>query len=133
MLANEVRDHFVANFKNEGFEDHHWQEVKRRIPGTPEYRWPAEPKAGSRSRPILTGTGALQQAVANSIVSADFKKILLKVTGVPYAAVHNNGLKLSRGTGNMPQRKFMGDSAELREKLKGKIKASVGQIWKTGS
>lgn len=123
LLANQAKNHFLDQFKEQGWEGAAWQEVKRRIPGTPEYKWPQKPKASSRTNPILVRSGKLRRAVSNSIRSATFKSVRL-VVDLPYAKRHNEGLD------GMPERRYMGDSPALRAKQQDTINKYINKIWK---
>lgn len=124
LLANDARKYFLKSFINQAWEGVPWQEVNRRIPGTPEYKYPKKKDLGRHTRPILIGKGAtkLRRAVANSIKVNVFPKVRL-VVDLPYADVHNQGL------GRMPQRKFMGDSEGLRKIHRARIKKTMDKLW----
>lgn len=110
VLANQSQEFFVKSFKQEGFNNAGaivpWPEVKRRIPGTREYRYPKGKGLGRRTRKILVGSGRLRREAGNSIRSATFNLVKLAVAA-PYAAVHNNG------TSTIPRRRFMAQSRLL--------------------
>jgi len=108
LLANQAQRHFTANFKAQGFEGDHWKEVKRRIEGTPEYKYPKTKGLSRRTSPILVRTGKLRRAVSESIRSKTFTSIKL-VAALPYANYQNEG------TDTIPKRQFMGDSPQLRK------------------
>jgi len=121
-LANQAVNHFSVNFVKQGFETKHWQEVKRRIPDTPEYKYPKRKGLSRRTKPILIGTGRLRRAVAASKQLTTFNLIKL-VVDLPYAARHNEGLD------NMPERTYMRDSVQLRIKQKELIEKEIDAIW----
>ena len=122
QLANVAQNYFTASFTQQGWDGGQWKEVKRRIPGTPEYKYPKFKGLSRRTSPILVRTGALRRAVSNSIRSATWRSVRL-VVDLPYAAAQNNG------SGNVPQRKYMGNSPVLIEKQKLKIKQFVDKAW----
>ncbi len=121
LLANQAENHFTENFKKQGFEDKKWKEVQRRIPGTRAYKYPKTKGLSRRKKPILIGTGRLRRAVSNSKKRVTFDKILLEVN-LPYAANHNEG-------DTVPQRKYMGDSPQLRRKQRDLIEKQIDTIW----
>jgi phage gpG-like protein len=48
---------------------------------------------------------------------------------VPYARVHNEGLRAGRGRGfQMPRRQFIGESKELTKKVEDIIENEIGRI-----
>ena len=78
---------------------------------------------------LLVASGNLRLAVNNSLKHADFNRVTFAVD-LPYAAVHNYGLRAGRGKGFiMPQRKFMGYSDQLRDVLKAKILKQLKSIF----
>lgn len=121
-LANQAVNHFSDNFQKQGFETQRWKEVKRRIPDTPEYKYPKRKGLSRRTKPILVNTGRLRRAVAASKKLSTFNLIKL-VVDLPYAIYHNEG------TDNTPQRKFIGDSAALRRKQINLIDKEIDRIW----
>lgn len=126
VLANQAQNFFVEGFRKQGFTDRsfkQWEQVKRRIPGTFEYKYPKKKQLSRRTSPILVRTGKLKRAVANSIRSQTFDRVQL-IVSVPYAEYHNEG------TDKIPQRRIMGDSFVLRSMQVKKITTFVGQIFK---
>lgn len=83
-------------------------------------KWPAR-KANtkrSRGRAILVQTGKLRR----SIMPKHDRDHIGAVSRLPYAAVHNQGLRAGRGKGfKMRKRQFMGHSAALMDTLEQKI------------
>lgn len=131
-LANTAQRHFVGSFNQQGFDEgaQKWPEVKRRTPGTPEYKYPKMKGLGRRTKSILSNSGRLKRAVNSSIKEATMDHIRLAVTDVPYAEIHNKGGRAGRnGSAQIPQRKYMGDSSLLRQKLRKKITQQVDTIW----
>lgn len=110
LLANQAMNYFLSSFDKQGWNGESWQEVKRRIEGTPEYKYPLHSDLGRRTRAILIGKGStrLRRAVNNSVKIAEFPTVLLEVD-LPYARVHNEG-NPARG---IPKRQYMGQTAEL--------------------
>lgn len=126
LLANQARNFFLKSFKDSAWQDsgtQKWKEVQRRIAGTNAYKYPKKKQLSRRTSPILVRTGKLRRAVRNSVRLQTFERIEL-VVPLKYAAVHNEG------EGNMPQRKFMGDSKTLRDKQVKLIYREFDKAWK---
>ena len=123
VLANQAQNYFTNSWRQQGWDGEDWKEPNRRIPGTPEYKYPKKKGLGRRTRATLVQTGRLRRAVSNSIRKATFEKVQL-VVAVPYAKYHNEG------EGHMPKRQFMGDSPLLRRKQITTIRQQVDKIWK---
>jgi phage gpG-like protein len=121
MLSKQAENYFVLSFKQQGFNHKGWQEVKRRIAGTPEYKYPKKKGLSRRTKPILVGTGKLRRAVSNSTRTLTPKEIKL-VVDLPYAANHNEG-------DTVPKRQFMGQTPELTMQQKKLIESQVDKIW----
>lgn len=104
-IAMANKNYFLQSFKRQAW-DQKWAEVNRRIPGTKEYKYPAKKGLRRRTRPILVGKGALRRAVNSSIKSVTPNKVKF-VVDLPYAAIHNEGLRMKGGK-TMPKRQYMG-------------------------
>ena len=123
VIANQAQNYFVMSWRNQGFDGNRWQEVRRRIEGTDEYKYPIKKGLSRRTKPILIGkTGRLRRKVANSVVLANWNMIRL-VVDLPYAAAHNEG------TDNIPQRQFMGQTNELTKMQRQRIDSFFDQVW----
>jgi phage gpG-like protein len=122
-LAKLTENHFVGHFTKESFEDMAWQIPKRKIAGTPEYKYPKTKGLGRRTSNILVRSGALRQATSNSIRVQTWNKIKL-VNGIKYAIYHNEG------TEKIPARPFMKDSPQLRKKQVSLYNTEIDKIWK---
>lgn len=114
-----AKDHFQENFKKSGFVNnglHPWTRSKRI--GT------AKDSAGSYGT-LLSGQNHLYSSI-------NYKPERGKVTisnEVPYARVHNEGLRAGRGRGfKMPKRQFIGESRELTKKVEEIIETEIGKI-----
>jgi hypothetical protein len=57
LLSNQAQNYFLRSFKNQGFDGEAWKEVKRREPGTSEYKYPKKKGLKRRSQQILIGSG----------------------------------------------------------------------------
>lgn len=123
ILANDAQKFFVDSWRQQGWEGKDWPEVKRRIPGTREYKFPKTKGLGRRTRAILVKSGALRRAVGHSIRSKTFNNIRL-VVDLPYAARHNEGLE------GMPRRTFMRDSPVLKALQRKKINQAIDKTFK---
>lgn len=126
-LANVSQNYFVGSFTKQGFDGQQWQEVKRRIPGTPEYEYPRKKDLGRRTRPILIGKGSgkLRRAVSNSIRVQVWPQVRL-VVDLAYAAAHNEG----NPARNLPKRQFIGQTPELTLQQEAIMKRYFDSIWK---
>ena len=121
LLANQAQNFFVRSFTQQGWDGEHWQEVKRRIEGTPEYKYPKFKGLSRRTSPILVRTGRLRRAVSNSIRSATWQSVRL-VVDLPYAANQNEG-------DTVPRRHYMGNSPLLVAEQQLKIRTYINRIW----
>jgi phage gpG-like protein len=129
VIANDAKLFFLKSFEQQGWEGVSWKQPQRKIPGTKAYKYPKKGADARHTRAILVQSGALRRAVATSLRTATWQLIRFEVN-LPYAAIHNFGLKLGRGTGNMPMRKYMGDSITLRKLQRAKIDRAMGEIWR---
>ena len=127
LLANDTKNYFVKSFNSESWDGKKWKQVDRRVPGTKSYK---SSKKSARTSHILVRSGRLRRAVANSLKSATFEKIQFEVN-VPYAQVHNDGLRAGRGAGfMMPRRRFMGDTKELRRLQRKRLNDEIKKAFK---
>ena len=114
-----AKDHFQQNFRLGGFVNgglHKWK-VSKRIGKAKG--------AKGKYKTLLSGRNhlfnSIEYVVSDSMVVIENK--------VPYAAVHNEGLRAGRGKGfQMPQRQFIGDSQELTEEIQGMIETEITKI-----
>jgi phage gpG-like protein len=80
-------------------------------------------KKNNTGRALLIKSGRLRRSIRITEAGIDYVKV---GSDVPYAQVHNDGLKAGRGKGFiMPKRKFMGYSRVLEEKLATKIEDTI--------
>ena len=124
IVGTEAVNHFKENFQVEGFVDdakEPWKEVKRRM--NPRTR-------GARAtRKILTGdTGELGEATTYRKEPGQ----VIITNDKPYAAAHNNGTTTAgrNHSVTIPQRKFIGHSAALDEKITKEIENGIENILK---
>lgn len=134
MMGIEAVQHFQENFDKEGFVDNGlqpWQEVERGKPESPWYGFsPENKKQFSSTRAadkILKDSGDLQDSITydkedgSVIVSSD----------LPYAQVHNEGgdaMVFGRKAFKMPERRFIGHSKELDDKIMEVMTEEIGRI-----
>jgi phage gpG-like protein len=113
VIANDATRFWLKGFKDEGFTDENFKAWK-----------PRKGKQSGRNatRRILVDSGALRRSVSNSVKIATWQVIKFSVE-LPYANY------VQEGTDNMPARKFMGDSLQLRKQLGAKITMVINKIW----
>jgi phage gpG-like protein len=115
-LAEATQQYFNKSLDSQAWNGHSWQLRK--------------PQKPANTKPILYKTGALKNAVSKSLVKTDFKTLKFEVQNIPYAKVHNDGLKTGRGRGfKMPQRQFIGHAEELANIQKKIIKTYISKLW----
>ena len=124
ILATQAQTYFTRSFTKQSWDGAGWKEVKRRQPGTDEYKYPKFKGLSRRTSPILVRTGALRRAVSNSIRSATFSSVRL-VVDLPYAAAQNDGDSKI----NLPRRHYMGNSPMLMEQQNLKIRNYINKAW----
>jgi phage gpG-like protein len=123
IMGKNAVDHFTENFQQEGFVNNglqKWDEVKRRM----------NPKitGAAASRPILTGeTGDLGMSI--DYKNAENGEVTI-FSDLPYSEAHNEGTTTAGRSHNVtiPQRQFIGDSAELDKKNLEEIEKHVKRI-----
>jgi len=121
-IANAQKNYFLEAFQKQNWEGKRWKEVKRRIPGTYEYKYPKRKGLSRRTKPILIGKGILRRAVTNSIKSVTPKSIRF-VVDLPYAEVHNEGsMKIARS-------RYMGWNKETDKIARDLIKQSMIKVF----
>jgi phage gpG-like protein len=84
-------------------------------------------KKKSRSgRNILINKGLLRRSWASD--SSKSKDAVIFTSHLPYASVHNEGERAGRGVGfTMPERKMIGDSEALNQRVKDEVDRIVGE------
>lgn len=119
-LANDTKNYFVGEFNKQEWGGTKWEKSKRQT----------NPKKTRDTAATLVQSGKLRRAVVNSLQSATFNKIHFEVKDVPYAQVHNEGLRAGRGAGfQMPKRQFMGQTNKLTRIQRGVIDKTIDKIW----
>jgi len=123
MVGVTARDHFKQNFIEGGFVNgglQKWQPSKR-LSSTSK-------KADKKNKTLLSGRNHLYNSVLH--VPAEYEVRI--INEVPYAAVHNEGLRAGRGKGfTMPKRQFIGESQELTQKVNHLIETELTNILKS--
>lgn len=118
VLGNDMLNHFVESFRNQGFED-----------STVEKWKPRKRAERGRSRAILVKTGDLRRSLRKVKVTRDSVTI---ASDKPYAEIHNNGLygrAWGRHSFKMPKRQFMGESVNLKSRLRQKLNARINRLF----
>jgi len=112
LLGTEAKNNFQDNFTKQGFEGDKWTEVQRRIEGTNAYKYPKITGLGRRTKAILSQTGKLKKDI--QVKTTSFGKTVVGTSSITedYAMAHNEG------TAAIPQRKFIGGSQNLTNKMK---------------
>jgi phage gpG-like protein len=122
---------FKENFQREGFFGSKWKQVERRLDYTMRDGKKVKnyARGADRKRKILTGrTGDLGRSIKKTIPGDGAAKIY---SDVPYAEVHNSGLRAGRGNGFiMPKRPFIGDHKELNDAVRKVIKKGLDEVMK---
>lgn len=114
-----AKDHFQNNFLLGGFLDgglHKWKVSKRieKVKG-----------AKGKYKTLMSGRNHLFNSIEYRLDNSD----VVIETKVPYAAVHNEGLKAGRGKGfQMPRRQFIGESKELTVQIENMIEIELTKI-----
>lgn len=118
LVSNNSKNFFLQSFRNQGFTDNSLE------------KWQKRDNRSRRNsgRAILVDTGALRRSI--KVSQSSFNKIVI-TSNLPYASVHNYGLKAGRGRGfKMPKRKFMGNSKKLNQQNIDIIKSELTKIFK---
>ena len=126
-----AKDLFQENFLKGGFVDggiHEWQPSKRLGTKNDEGKVVGKAKgAKGEYKTLMSSRNNLFNSIEYRI---DDSGVVIE-NRVPYAAVHNEGLRAGRGKGfTMPQRQFIGDSKELDEAIEDMIENELTKILK---
>ena len=137
LLSNQAQNYFSESFKTQSFDGQPWEEVKRRIPGTPEYKYPKTKGLQRRTQPILIGAGnkkrggTLRRAVSSMAKTAEISTSggggiskLRMIVDLDYAKVHNEG------EGHNPKRQFIGQTQQLTRMQHDKVEQIFNKVWK---
>lgn len=130
LLSNQAQNYFVSSWKKQGFDGREWKEVQRRKPETKAYKYPKAKGLQRRISPILVGAGfnvrggTLRRAVSSMARTANINNGGFRmIVDLPYAGY------LNEGTGRMPKRQFIGQTAELTQMQQKKITQVIDKIW----
>lgn len=107
-VGNAGKSHFKSNFQKGGFVDQNLKKWK------PAKRIGKAKGAKGQYGTLLSARNYLYNSINYRVLP--YQVIIF--TRVPYAIVHNEGLRAGRGKGfKMPKRQFIGDSAVLNNKI----------------
>lgn len=145
-----AQNHFVTSFRNQGFTDEvivPWKKRKRneRKGRGRQFKYMqhagdddsegrrfkvkvVEVRSVKGGRAILVKSGLLRRSI---IVRNQglFRAVIS--SNLPYAAVHNDGLRSGRGKGFiMPKRQFIGNSSALNRKIITKFQSRIDKIFR---
>lgn len=126
-----AQNHFTENFRKQGFDDRaveRWQPRK-----ATSYKTKSGRRVDDTTRAILIGkgTGNLRRSIRKMRTGKYTGLIFITGNANKYAKVHNDGLRAGRGRGfKMPQRKFIGDSYNMFQKIDRKVRQRLGQVIK---
>ncbi len=116
VILVESKNFARRNFRDQGFTDTSltpWKPIAKQKK-TPKNK----KKKAIDGVAILVETGKLKQQATKPVAVPNGVKFTFTL---PYAAVHNYGLKAGRGPGfDMPKRQFIGESQELNKRIKAK-------------
>jgi phage gpG-like protein len=119
IMGVEAVKHYKASFRNQGFTDnilHKWGKRER------------EDRNTKKERAILVKSGDLRRSI--KVVRRSLKSVTIG-SDLPYAQVHNDGLRAGRGKGfRMPKRQFVGKSNTLSKILMSKLDKRIAKIFK---
>lgn len=138
IVETEALNHFQNSFVDQGFTDKglvKWP--KRKIPrrkgkpisGKTLEKW----KAKNEGRALLVSYAGDTKGthMTNSIVGEQAPGKVTIIVDKPYAQVHNDGLRAGRPPGfTMPQRRFVGPSGQLEQKIQAKFEKEMDKLIK---
>lgn len=115
IVRVEADNFHKRNFRNEGFTDRSFT------------KWPARKKQEEKYRKLLVKKGHLRRTATHGHTRSNHIDYVMPV----YGKVHNEGLRAGRGSGfTMPKRQFLGDSLELRNRIKRKAVRFINERLK---
>ncbi len=127
IVGTEAVNHFKDSFENEGFTDkklEKWEEVERRKKESEWYGHSGQTGKFSNTRTTSKILRGGTRELANAITFRITSKGVLIINSTKYAKVHNFGGKAyiyGKKAFIMKQRKFMGHSVVLNQKIRDKI------------
>lgn len=138
IVETEALNHFQNSFVYQGFTDKalaKWpgRKIPKRngkpITGKTLEKWKS--KNDGRALLISHAGDTRGTHMANSIVGEQSPGKVTIVVDKPYARVHNDGLRAGRPPGfTMPQRRFIGPSEKLEEKIQAKFEKEIEKLIK---
>jgi phage gpG-like protein len=139
VMGVESNKFFINSFRQQGFTDTTFQAWKKRKDTKDTYKRGGrkrtrESGAPTRSlnigRAILIGKGS--GILKRSIKWRKYgKNAVINYSNLPYAKVHNDGLRAGRGKGfKMPKRQFVGYSKVMNRKIVEKINKIIRRTYK---
>jgi phage gpG-like protein len=124
-VAEELQAFTEENFRKEAFQD------------KPAGKWkgrkkdPESGKARKERRALLVESGEMKNSIDTEVRGSDVSIGIHDPSIAEYARVHNEGLKAGRGKGfMMPQRQFIGESAELDDRIQKLVDDKLDKIFK---
>ena len=126
-LSNQAERSFLSNFETQSFDGQPWDDVQRRDPNKPAYKYPKSKGLSRRTNPILTGSGYglgkgvtsrggnLRKRVGLMSQTAQYignNQIKMTLQGADY------GIYINEGTNKMVKRQFVGQTEKLTQKQK---------------
>ena len=129
IIGNTAENFFKASFRKQGWDDQvvkRWQPRKNEIIGG--IAMVSTKSAGSRA--ILVKTGALRRSIHTTV--ATWKRVVI-TSDLPYSSIQNNGgigLAWGKHRFKMPQRKFMGNSYQLRKQITKVMERELNKVFK---
>lgn len=119
MVAVTGVSYFKGTFRNKEFNGKKWPEAK------------ADKDKKRKRGSLMVDSAALMNSVRTAEVTSAQVKWTAGNDKVPYAKVHNEGGRAGRGSGfDMPQRQFMGEAAELEEKITKRLGSYMSSLFK---
>lgn len=110
-------NHYKKSFIDGGFTDVSFKAWKQR-----------KRSRDNEGRAILVKTGNLKRSLKYRKIGKYSVRI---ESNVPYANVHNEGLRSGRGRGfTMPERQFVGYSERLSRKIELKLRSNIENIFR---
>lgn len=139
IVETEALNHFQNSFVYQGFTDKSlvkWpaRKIPRKKNGKPITGKTLEKwKSKNQGRALLISHASDTKGthMANSITSELAPGKVTIIVDKPYAQVHNDGLQAGRPPGfTMPQRRFIGPSEKLEQKIQAKFEKEIDKLIK---
>jgi phage gpG-like protein len=115
-VARLVVNHSKEAFRDGGFTDN------TLAPWAPRKRGNRADRRTGKTRALLVDSGNLRRSIRASRVS--FREVRVGAYGIEYATYHNQGV-----AGRLPKRKFLGESAVLRRRIRLAILTSMKKVF----